>query len=78
MMPEMNEFEFVAAVRADAAWRSVPVVVITAKDLTPEDRERLDGSVPRVLQTGALSHEMPLGEVRDLLVASARHNPGRR
>ena len=35
MTPEMNGFDFVAAVRADAAWRSVPVVVITAKDLTP-------------------------------------------
>ncbi len=50
MTPEMNGFDFVAAVRADAAWRAVPVVVITAKDLTPEDRERLDGSVTRVLQ----------------------------
>ena len=78
MMLEMNGFDFVAVVRADAAWRAVPAVVITAKDLTPEDRERLDGAVTRVLQTGALSREMLLGEVRDLLVASARHNPGRR
>ena len=78
MMPEMNGFEFVAAVRPETAWRSVPVVVITAKDLTPEDRERLDGSVTRVLQKDALSRKMLLGEVRDLLVASARHNPGRR
>jgi CheY-like chemotaxis protein len=78
MMPEVSGFDFVAPVRADAAWRAVPVAVITAKDLTSEDRERLDGSVTRVLQTGALSREMLLGEVRDLLVASARHDPGRR
>ena len=78
MMPEMDGFEIVAAVRADAAWRSVPIVVITAEDLTPEDRKRLNGSVTRVLQTGALSREMLLGEVRDLLLAAARHNPERR
>ena len=76
MMPEMDGFDFVAAVRADAAWRSVPIVVITAKDLSPEDHERLNGYVARVLQKGALSRETLLGEVRDLVTASARH--GRR
>jgi len=75
MMPEMDRFDFVAAVRADAAWRSVPIVVITAKDLSPEDHERLNGSAARVLQKGALSRETPLGEVRDLVAASTR--PGR-
>jgi CheY-like chemotaxis protein len=73
MMPEMDGFDFVAAVRADAAWRSVPIVVITAKDLSPEDHERLNGSVARVLQKGALSRETLLGKVRDLVAASTRH-----
>jgi hypothetical protein len=73
MMPEMDGFDFVAAVRADAAWRSLPIVVITAKDLSPEEHERLNGSVARVLQKGALSRETLLGEVRDLVTASARH-----
>ena len=72
MMPEMDGFDFVAAVRADAAWRSVPIVVITAKDLSPEDHERLNGYVARVLQKGALSREALLGEVRDLVTASTR------
>jgi CheY-like chemotaxis protein len=73
MMPEMDGFEFADAVRADAAWRSVPIVVITAKDLSPADHERLNGSVARVLQKGALSRETLLGEVRDLVAVSARH-----
>jgi CheY-like chemotaxis protein len=76
MMPEMDGFDFVAAVRAEAAWRAVPIVVITAKDLSPADHERLNGYVARVLQKGALSRETLLGEVRDLVAASARH--GRR
>jgi signal transduction histidine kinase/CheY-like chemotaxis protein len=78
MMPEMDGFDFVAAVRADATWRSVPIVVITAKNLSPEEHERLNGSVARVLQKGALSRETLLGEVRDLVTASARHGRGRR
>jgi GAF domain-containing protein/DNA-binding response OmpR family regulator/anti-sigma regulatory factor (Ser/Thr protein kinase) len=78
MMPEMDGFDFVAAVRADAAWRSVPIVVITAKDLPPEDHERLNGSVARVLQKGALSRETLLGEVRDLVAASAGRGRTRR
>jgi hypothetical protein len=49
----------------------VPIVVITAKDLSPEEHERLNGSVARVLQKGALSRETLLGEVRDLVAASA-------
>jgi CheY-like chemotaxis protein len=73
MMPEMDGFEFVAALRADPVSRSVPVVVITAKDLSPEDHERLNGYVARVLQKGALSRDTLLGEVRDLVTASARH-----
>jgi CheY-like chemotaxis protein len=71
MMPEMDGFDFVAAVRADSAWRSLPIVVITAKDLTPEDHERLNGYVARVLQKGALTRDALLGEVRDLVAASA-------
>ncbi len=76
MMPEMDGFDFVAAARENPAWRSVPIVVITAKDLSSEDHERLNGYVARVLQKGALSRETLLGEVRDLVAASARH--GRR
>ena len=71
MMPEMDGFDFVAAVRAEAAWRALPIVVITAKDLSPSDHERLNGYVARVLQKGALSRDALLGEVRDLVATSA-------
>ena len=74
----MDGFDFVAAVRADSAWRALPIVVITAKDLSPEEHERLNGSVARVLQKGALSRETLLGEVRDLVAASASQRRARR
>jgi CheY-like chemotaxis protein len=78
MMPEMDGFEFVAEFRQHAAWRAVPIVVITAKDLTREDRDRLNGYVQRILQKGAYSREQLLVEVRELVAASvARRRPGR-
>jgi PAS domain S-box-containing protein len=49
MMPEMNGFEFLEALRERAAWRDVPVVVITAKELSDEERQRLNGDVERVV-----------------------------
>ena len=78
MMPEMDGFDFVEAVRANHDCQGVPIVVITAKDLSSEDHERLNGYVVRVLQKGALSRETLLGQVRDLITASARRALGKR
>ncbi len=52
MMPGINGFEVAAELHRNEAWRSIPVVVMTAKDLTDEDRQRLNGLVARVLQKG--------------------------
>jgi len=67
MMPEMDGFEFVAELRRNEAWRRVPVVVVTAKDLSREDRERLDGYVRRIFQKGAFSRDELIREIRLLL-----------
>jgi Response regulator containing a CheY-like receiver domain and an HD-GYP domain len=53
MMPGMNGFEFIAELRQREAGRGIPIVVLTAKDLTAEERQRLNGYVERVLQKGA-------------------------
>jgi GAF domain-containing protein/CheY-like chemotaxis protein len=50
MMPKMDGFQFVDELRARPEWREIPVVVITSKDLTQEDRSRLNGEVERVIQ----------------------------
>lgn len=53
LLPEMDGFEFLDEVRAHEAWRSIPVVVVTAKELTAEERLRLSGSVKKILAKGA-------------------------
>jgi signal transduction histidine kinase/DNA-binding response OmpR family regulator len=55
MMPEMDGFEFMDALRQRKDDQRSPVIVITAKDLTEEDRERLYGGVERIIQKGATS-----------------------
>jgi len=70
MMPEMDGFEFVDALRKREAWRHIPIVIVTAKDLTAEDRERLNGSVVRILQKGAYDQQELLAEVHALVAAS--------
>jgi CheY-like chemotaxis protein/anti-sigma regulatory factor (Ser/Thr protein kinase) len=50
MMPKMDGFEFLDELRSEPVWQDIPVVIITAKDLTEEDRNRLNGGVERVIQ----------------------------
>ena len=69
MMPEMDGFQFLDEVRKHEGWRSIPVIVVTAKELTPEDRQRLNGSVEKILQKGAYGREELMREVRGLVAA---------
>jgi CheY-like chemotaxis protein len=50
MMPKMDGFEFLDELRGRPDWQGIPVVIITAKDLTDEDRDRLNGGVERIIQ----------------------------
>ncbi|HEV8714372.1 MAG TPA: response regulator [Candidatus Binatia bacterium] len=72
IMPEMDGFEFVAELRKHEAWHAIPIIVVTAKDITPEDWQRLSGSVEKILQKGAYNREELLQEVRALVVDSTR------
>jgi CheY-like chemotaxis protein len=69
MMPEMDGFDFMGNLRKRHDGRLVPVIVITAKDLTEEDHRRLNGEVARILEKGVTSAEELLAEVRLLLAA---------
>jgi GAF domain-containing protein/CheY-like chemotaxis protein len=76
MMPEMDGFEFVTEFRRHQAWRAIPIVVITARDLSREDHERLNGYVQKILQKGTPGRDQLLAEVRELVATNmARRRP---
>ena len=54
MMPEVDGFQFITQLQQleDEELSATPIVVVTAKDLSDEDRHRLNGYVQKVLQKG--------------------------
>ena len=69
VMPELDGFDFLAAVAADPEIRDTPVVVLTAKDLSAEERHRLDERAARVMEKGQGGASL-LEQVRALLAST--------
>jgi len=65
MMPVMDGFDFLTVMRARPEWRHIPVIVITAKDLTADDRNRLTGRVEEIVEKSAYTHEQLLQHVSE-------------
>jgi signal transduction histidine kinase/CheY-like chemotaxis protein len=62
-MPVMDGFQMIAELRKHEDWRKIPVVVVSAKELTAEDRERLQGHVLKILQKGDINRGTLMREV---------------
>ena len=73
-LPVMNGFDFIQELRKNKDWQDIPVVILTAKDLTLEDRQQLKGNVERVYQKGEYNRDQLLNEVRELV--KTRVQPG--
>ncbi|MCY1013881.1 response regulator [Nannocystis pusilla] len=71
MMPEVDGFEVIQTMRAEPGWRDIPVIVITACELTASESEFLHAGVHRVLRKGSYSQAALLNEVRALLETAA-------
>jgi len=67
MMPVMDGFEFLHELRQIESLRGVPVVVLTANDLSDSDRQRLNCDVESILEKGALEKDDLLRQVRNAL-----------
>ena len=69
MMPEMDGFSFLESLRQHEPWRSIPVIVMTAKDLTAEDHERLNGYIQCIINKGSRGRDELLQELGDQIAA---------
>jgi signal transduction histidine kinase/DNA-binding response OmpR family regulator len=72
MMPEMDGFQFVTAMQQNPKWQHIPIIVVTAKDLTPDEINQLNGHVERVLQKGLDHSGNLLRQICDLVKACIR------
>jgi signal transduction histidine kinase/CheY-like chemotaxis protein len=72
MMPEVNGFDVVDALRTDSRTRAIPIVIVTAKQLTADDRAALNGHVTAILQKTDFDHGLFLGEVKRALIHKDR------
>ncbi len=66
MMPEMDGFQFAEELRKNDKWESIPIVVLTAKTLTEEDRLRLEGWVEGLYEKREGSLERIIAEVKEI------------
>jgi threonine synthase len=63
MMPGIDGFGLVEELKLDPRTRAIPVVVVSAKDITPEERKRLNGHIEAVYQKGSLPPRRFVDEV---------------
>ncbi len=66
-MPELDGFTLLEIVKSEEELRDVPVIVVTAKDLSPDDWRRLDGQVESLLQKGTFMEEDLLDDILEAL-----------
>lgn len=67
MMPEMDGFSVIEALRAKSETAVIPVIVVTAKELTPDEKDRLSGHIQALLQKGDFLNDEFLDEVKSLI-----------
>jgi signal transduction histidine kinase/CheY-like chemotaxis protein len=75
MMPEMDGFAFLDEIRRQGVADVAPIIVLTAKSLTEDDRHRLQGAVARVLQKGEQSGPDLIQEIRKVAQSSRKPVP---
>jgi PAS domain S-box-containing protein len=71
LMPHVDGFEFLEQLRHRPAWQAVPVIVVTAADLSEDDRARLHGRVQSIVQKGGYRLDDLAAIVRQAVDASA-------
>jgi CheY-like chemotaxis protein len=71
MMPDVNGFDVVEALQQQPATSGIPILVVTARQISAEDRARLNGFVMAVMQKAAFDRDRFTGEIRRAMAGRA-------
>ncbi|HLB05447.1 MAG TPA: response regulator [Thermodesulfobacteriota bacterium] len=66
MMPKVNGFEVIRELKKNPLTRDIPVLVLTAKDLSREEKDKLLSDVARVVQKGGISKDELVEEIKKM------------
>jgi threonine synthase len=77
-MPGIDGFGLVEALSLDPRTKNIPVVVVSPKDITPEERKRLNGHIEDMYQKGSLSTGKFVDQVIHVLEESHEAQGGQR
>ena len=75
MMPNMDGFAFIDALRQRPEFNSLPVLVLTAKTLTDDDRQRLSQRVEYIIERDGLNEELLVGRLHEQLCTHRKNTP---
>jgi CheY-like chemotaxis protein len=67
MMPEMNGFEFITQLRQQEEYRAIPIVVLTAMELSEQDRNNLSKEVARIAFKTTTSYSSLMSELTSIV-----------
>ncbi len=67
MMPEMDGFAVLDNLRSNPETTEIPVIVSTAKELTPDEKNRLRDQIQALMQKGGFMSDELLEEVKSIL-----------
>src|SRR5919201_892148 len=71
MMPDVDGFEVVSKLREDPVGAKIPILIYTAKNITSEDRERLQGNIQTIIQKGDFGKDRFLEMINNLQTSQA-------
>jgi threonine synthase len=67
MMPKLDGFSLVEELRRDPRTREIPIVIVSAKDISTQERKRLNGQIEAVYQKGSLQSRKFVDQVIQVL-----------
>lgn len=67
MMPDIDGFSVMDALQSQPETKDIPIIVVTAKELTPDEKNRLKGHIQKLMQKGDFMSDDLLDEVRTLI-----------
>jgi DNA-binding response OmpR family regulator/nitrogen-specific signal transduction histidine kinase len=77
LLPDISGFEVVEFLKMNESTKEIPIIIVTGKDLTPEEKQQLNGKIEAAARKGHHGKNDFLGEIKRVeRLASARKGEG--